>query len=236
RFLPAAAATVLDIGGGPGRYACGLARQGYEVHLMDVVPFHVEMAITASAQQPEAPLASVRVGDAKSLPWDAATADAVLLLRPLYHLTAAEDRHAALKEAHRVLKPNGTLVAVGVSRFASAMDGLRAGFLKDPVFSAIVERDLKDGHHHNASGNPMYFMDTFFHHPDELRSEITQAGFIVDGLYGIEGPGWLLQDFDDWWSTPEYRQRLLDLARTLEMEPTLIGMSAHLMAAARKDT
>jgi ubiquinone/menaquinone biosynthesis C-methylase UbiE len=232
RFLPPAPATILDVGGGPGDHACWLARQRYEVHLMDIVPLHIEMATLASRQQSEAPLASTRVGDARSLPWNNATVDVVCLLGPLYHLTDRDHRMGALHEAHRVLKPGGVLFAAGVSRFASTMDGLRAGFLKDAVFADIVDRDLKDGQHRNPTNNPNYFTDTFFHHPDELRSEVTDAGFALSGLYGIEGPGWLVSNFNEWWNNPDYRARLLKIARALESEPSLLGMSAHLLAVA----
>lgn len=234
RFLPPAPATIIDAGGGSGTHACWLARKRYEVHLIDITPLHVEMAITASGRQPETPLASVSVGDARSLSWNDETVDAVLLLGPLYHLRRREDRLLALAEAHRVLKRDGTVLGVGVPRFASTMDGLRAGFLKDPRFADIVSQDLKNGHHHNPTDNPMYFMDSFFHHPDELRSEVAEAGFRVDGIYGIEGPAWLAHDFDEWWSTPACRDRLLSIARALETEPTLAGISAHIMAVARK--
>src|SRR5262249_10349366 len=148
-------------------------------------------------------LASVSVGDARSLTWNRETIDAISLLGPLYHLTAREDRLRALNEAHRVLKPGGILFAAGVSRFASTMDGLRRGFLKDADFAEIVERDLKDGQHRNPTSNPQYFMDTFFHHPNELRGEVTEAGFSINGLFGVEGPGWLISDFNDWWSQAE---------------------------------
>ena len=142
---------ILDVGGGPGAYACWSAKRGYEVHLIDIAPLHVEMARAASSRQPEAPLASVTVGDARSLSWNDKTVDAVLLLGPLYHLTARADRIRALTEAHRVLKAAGLLFAVGISRFASTMDGLRSGFLKDAQFADIVDRDLKDGQHRNPT-------------------------------------------------------------------------------------
>jgi ubiquinone/menaquinone biosynthesis C-methylase UbiE len=234
RFLPKTPARILDIGGGPGGYACWLARKGYEVHLLDIMPLHVEMAIAASLQQPEAPLASASVGDARSLSWESGTAEAVLMLGPLYHLTGKDDRLRALTEAHRVLRRGGILFAVGVSRFASTLDGVRMGYLKDPRFAQIVDRDLQNGQHRNPTNEPMYFTDAFFHHPDELRSEVAEAGFSVGSIYGIEGPGWLIHDFDDWWNTPEYRERLLKIARVLETEPSALGINAHLMAVANK--
>lgn len=234
RFLPPAPATILDVGGGAGAYACWLAAHRYQVHLLDIVPLHVELAREASRRQPHAPLASAQVGDACSLGWHAASIDAVLQLGPLYHLTNREDRLRALREAYRVLKVGGTLFAVGISRFASMMDGLRRGLLHDPAFARIVEQDLTNGQHRNPAGHPDYFMETFFHHPEELREELIEAGFTVTGLYGIEGPGWLARDFDEWWKTPEQRERLLQIARRLETEPTLLGISAHLMAVGVK--
>jgi ubiquinone/menaquinone biosynthesis C-methylase UbiE len=234
RFLPPAPATLLDVGGGPGGHACWLAQQGYAVHLVDITPLHVRLAREASLRQPEAPLASTAVGDACSLAWKAETVDAALLFGPLYHLTDEKDRLAALRETHRVLKSGGVLLAVGISRFASTLDGLRSGFLKDPRFAEIVNQDLKNGQHRNPTGHPDYFMDTFFHHPDELRQEIARAGFMPRGIYGVEGPGWLLSDIDAWWDNEEYRERLLRIARALETEASLLGVGAHLIAVAEK--
>jgi ubiquinone/menaquinone biosynthesis C-methylase UbiE len=234
RFLPPAPVTILDVGGGPGGHACWLAREGYEVHLIDIVPLHVQLAQEASERQPEARLASTNIGDACSLPWTSETAGAVLLFGPLYHLTDYEDRLEALREAHRVLKPGGVLLAVGISRFASTFDGLRRGFLKEPGFAEIVYQDLKNGQHRNPAHHPEYFMDTFFHHPDELRREVAEAGFAVTGICGVEGPSWLLPDFAEWWDHEEYRGRLLRIARALETEPSILGVSAHLVAVARK--
>jgi ubiquinone/menaquinone biosynthesis C-methylase UbiE len=234
RLLPAAPATVLDVGGGPGGHACWLAARGYRVHLVDITPLHVQMARQASSRQPGAPLAGAEVGDARALSWADGSADAVLLFGPLYHLTGRADRLRALREAHRVLRPGGVLLAAAISRFASALDGLCRGFLKDPQFADIVRRDLVDGQHQNPTGKPEYFMETFFHHPDELRQEVDEAGFAAADLYGVEGPCWLLSDFDAWWNNDTQRKRLLEIARALETEPALLGVSAHLIAAATK--
>ena len=87
RHAPAAPAVVLDIGGGAGAYAFWLAEAGYTVHLLDPVPRLIAEAQRRNATHPR-PLASCRVGDARTTNFPDASAEIVLLLGPLYHLTA----------------------------------------------------------------------------------------------------------------------------------------------------
>jgi ubiquinone/menaquinone biosynthesis C-methylase UbiE len=234
RHLPPAPATIVDAGGGAGAYACWLAARGYQVHLLDPVPKHVEEARVTSAQQAEHPLASAEVGDARHLPQSDASADAVLLLGPLYHLVEREDRLACLREAHRVLRAGGLLWGAGISRFASLFDSLSSGFFGDPAFAPILARDLEDGQHRNSTGNPAYFTDAFFHKPGELSREFLAAGFQVVEVTAIEGPGWLARDFDRLWGDAVQRERLLAAVRKVEREPSVLGASSHIMAIGRK--
>jgi SAM-dependent methyltransferase len=125
RFAPAPPGTVLDVGGAAGAYALWLAEAGYAVHLIDPVPRLVAEAQRRSAAAAR-PLASCRVGDARALELAGDTADVVLLLGPLYHLTSLPDRARALHEAARILKPGGWLFAAGISRWASAWTVWRA--------------------------------------------------------------------------------------------------------------
>jgi ubiquinone/menaquinone biosynthesis C-methylase UbiE len=235
RHLPPAPAVVLDVGGAAGVHALWLAKQGYEVHLVDPVPLHVEQATKASLDQEEHPLASAALGDARKLERSDASVDAVLLLGPLYHLTDRADRLLALGEAKRVLRPGGALFAVGITRFTSLFDGLSAGYLEDPEFARIVEQDLRDGQHRNPSNHPGYFTTAFFHHPDELRVEVQEAGFDVDEVISIEGPVWWMvrSEFDEKWEDPGWRERLLDASRAVERDPTLLGLGPHIMVIAR---
>jgi ubiquinone/menaquinone biosynthesis C-methylase UbiE len=233
RHAPPPPATVLDVGGAAGAYAFWLAERGYDVHLIDAVPRLIDVARRRN-DGAGSPLASCRVGDARALPAGDTSADLVLLLGPLYHLSKAEDRHAALSEARRVLKPAGVLVAAGISRWASALDGLSRELFLDPMFARIVERDLADGNHVNPTDQLHYFTTAYFHRPDELRDEVGEAGFDVLALYGIEGPGWILPDFGERWKDSARREILLQVARALEAEPAVIGCSAHLLAVGRK--
>jgi ubiquinone/menaquinone biosynthesis C-methylase UbiE len=235
RHMPPVPATVVDVGGGAGIYALPLAAKGYSVHLIDPVPLHVEQAVEGSSLQPEAPLASVEVGDARRLPREQANADAVLLLGPLYHLTGREDRVLALREARRVVRPGGTIVAAAVSRFASTMDGLASGFLADDEFEAIVERDVAEGQHRNPRRRPGWFTTAYFHLPQELREETAEAGLTPETLVAVEGPVWSLPDLGQQWLEDEARRRkLLDAIRRVEAEPSLLGASAHFLVVGRR--
>jgi len=234
RFLPPPPA-VLDVGGGPGRYALWLARLGYAVHLIDALPLHVELARQASAAQPDAPLASAAVGDARTLLWGDASADVVLLMGPLYHLTECSDRIATLREARRVLRLGGVALAIGISRFASTMDGLSNGLFADPEFERIVERDLRDGQHRNPTNHPNYFTTAYFHLPDELHGEVEAAGLRHEATLAVEGPAWLIPRAFENWDDAAHREHVLAAVQRIEREPSLLGMSAHLLAVARKE-
>ncbi|HSB60293.1 MAG TPA: class I SAM-dependent methyltransferase, partial [Vicinamibacteria bacterium] len=233
RHLPPPPAAVLDVGGGAGAYAFWLAELGYEVHLVDPVPLHVEQARRSAAGR-AATLASARVGDARALERDEASADAVLLLGPLYHLTERADRLLALAEARRALRPGGWLFAAGISRFASLLDGLRGALFDEPLFPPLVERDLATGRHVNDTGRPVFFTTAFFHRPEELGAEAQAAGFVLEGVFAVEGPGALLPGFGPRWSDPRHRETLLRFLRLVEREPALLGASPHLLAIARK--
>jgi SAM-dependent methyltransferase len=174
------------------------------------------------------------VGDARALEFPDARADLVLLLGPLYHLTAAADRARALAEAQRVLKPGGWLFGAVISRWASALDGLARDLFQDSRFAAIVQRDLQDGQHRNPTDRLDYFTTAYFHRPADALTEAAAAGFPNPRIFGIEGPGWLLTDVAERMSDPRRRADLLRVAGMVENEPSLIGASAHLLVVAQK--
>jgi ubiquinone/menaquinone biosynthesis C-methylase UbiE len=232
RILPSAPARLIDVGGGAGAYAAIWARRGYDVHLYDLMDLHVRQAQEAANAQPEHPF-TAQVADARSIPELDASADAVILLGPLYHLTEQTQRASVLLEAKRILKPGGVVAAVGISRFAALFDGLWQGWLNDPAFRGIAERDLLTGQHRNPdpARYPQWFTTAYFHRPEELVEEVSGAGFDAVSLHGIEGPAWLMHEH---WSNPDRREQMLFAARAVETEPSLSGLSLHMLAVGTK--
>ena len=232
RFLPSEPARLIDVGGGAGAYAAIWARRGYDVHLYDLMDLHVQQAQQAADAQPEHPF-TAQVAGALSIPEPDASADAVVLLGPLYHLTEQTQRDAALLEAKRILKPGGVVAAVGISRFSILLDGLWQGWLNDPLFRGIAERDLATGQHRNPdpARYPHWFTTAYFHRPEELVEEVSGAGFDAVSLHGIEGPSWLMQEH---WSNPDRREQMLLAARAVESEPSLSGLRLHMLAVGTK--
>ena len=164
RVLPPAPAIVIDVGGGAGVHALWLAERGYEVHLVDAVPLHVEQARVASAGA-DRPLASISLGDARELAWPDEHADAVLLFGPLYHLVERADRLRALREAHRVVRRGGLVLTAAVSRAA--------------------RRDDRGGAPRRALGRrrrPRVLAAGF----DGMWADVTQREWLLDTLRSIE--------------------------------------------------
>lgn len=235
---------MLDVGGRAGVYALSLAERGHEVHLLDPMVLHVEQARAASAQQADAPLTVIELADARSLPRPDGSADAVLLLGPLYHIPDAADRARVLTEARRALRPGGVLLAAAISRFASTWDGLAQRFFDDPGFEGGVEATLRDGRHANPDRHPQRFTTAFFHLPGRAPRGGGRGGVRDVKVLAIEGPASWLPDAAAWLVDPVRRERLLRAVRRVEAEPSLLGAwrpsrallgaSAHLLAVARR--
>jgi ubiquinone/menaquinone biosynthesis C-methylase UbiE len=231
RYLPPPSAIILDVGGATGPYSFWLASLGHSVHLVDIVPRHIEQAMQAT-RQPESPrLASLRVGDARKLDFDGGFADAIIMHGPLYHLTDRGDRLRAIAEAKRVLRPGGVLLAFAITRFAGLIFGLLRGYVFDFSYLEMIRTEVKTGLRENPPAWSGTISNAFFHHPDELKGELQAGGLIHEDTLGVLGPAWMVPNLDESWQDEAQREVILEIARLTENEPVL---GPRLMAVARK--
>jgi len=230
RALPAAPAVIADIGGGPGRYALWLAGLGYDVVHRDLVPLHVRQLTSAAAE------ASLRidsaVADARDLDLADASADAVLLLGPLYHLDR-DNRVRALREAGRVVRPGGPVIGAAISRWAARLDGLvkQRLYAQGPEIERVVEIVERTGVLEPPA--PGSFCG-FTHRPEDLRGEAEAAGLTVADLVCVEGAAIMLPDLAERAAVAADWRVVMDSARALERVPELLGVGPHLVVTARR--
>jgi hypothetical protein len=71
----------------------------------------------------------------------------------------------------------------------------------------------------------------YFHQPDELRTELPDAGFADVELVAVEGFAWLLGDLEARMADPT---PLLEAVRLTESDPSMLGCSAHLVGVASR--
>ncbi len=221
RYLPPAPASVLDVGGGTGVHARWLSENGYQTHVVDLVPAHVTQAASI-------PGVTAAVGDARRLDQPDASVDVVLLLGPLYHLLERADRVTALTEARRVVRPGGLVAAAAISRYAGLLDFAALGLL-DERTEPLLREVIDTGRHDPRLG----FTTAYLHTPEELAGEMRTAGLRAVDVFGVEGPTGPALDAHGLDRVDELLPAAIRCARVVERAPALIAASAHLLAVGR---
>ena len=229
-FLPPAPAKLIDIGGGPGRYALALAERGYRVTLLDLSEGNLAFARQKAAES-GVQLDDVLQANALDLSvFPVESFDAALMMGPLYHLLMAEERARALQEAWRLLKPNGLIFVAFLSRFAAFRDAASKGapwVLEKP---ATTEKILTTGIDINEGEG---FTDAYFSHPDEVIPLSESAGFETVLRMGCEG---VVAGHETYVNTLEGEsfEYWVDLNYHLGKDPAAIGASDHILYIGRK--
>ena len=226
-------ATVLDIGGGPGRYALDLAAAGHTVDLADLSQANIAFA-QEQVQQMGVELRQALVMDARDLSMFAdASYDLVLNLGPLYHLTEKEDRIQTVRESLRVLKPGGHAFFAFISRYAPAYHHLKTLTEGARFDFDLFNHILKSGTH-TPSGDRSFFTDSFFIDPSEIRAFMRACGAVERLLFGAESM--MAQSENRLAGLSEVeRQAWLNLAIELAPSPAALYGSEHIVFVGRND-
>lgn len=233
RYLTKNNMCILDVGGATGAYSFWLAKQGHKVNLIDFAQTHIDIAKNREKEK-GVRLTSLKVGDARELPYDDNSFDLVLLMGPLYHLTERSERLKSLREAYRVLKREGKIICEVISRFASMVDGFHYGLVNDRDFVQIMERDIKTGVHKDTSLSKEYFTNAYFHHADEITNEIEESGFVFKELIAVTSFGCTIPDVENKMKDDNYRNILLNTIKLVEKDSSLMGISSHYIGIGEK--
>ena len=218
---------VLEIGAGTGRYSHALARKGYSVDAVELVPHNIE--IFRKNTQPGEHV-TVTEGNALDLSAFADDSyDITLLLGPLYHLYSEEDKRQALQEAIRVTKPNGVIFAAHVISDGSLLD---MGFMHGEIDVAAYLRDgLLNARTFAATSQPK---DLF----ELVRKEdidALMAAFPVRRLHYVasDGLSLLMREAIDKMD-PEVFALYLKHHFVICERPDVVGLSSHVLDVFQK--
>lgn len=222
--------SVLDIGGGPGRYALHFAHKGCEVTLMDLSEGNIQLARQRAKEQTVNIESLVgNVLDADQLLLDKQF-DHVLLMGPLYHLLEHEDRVRAVTTALNHLKPGGRLYISFLLMFSGLiyyMKNLPEGILDpsdEPFFNAVIEDDSYGGAaftqaYFTRQGDILPFMEPF-----KLED---QHIFGQEGILAQFQPVWMRQPED-------VKQAWLAMAYKLLERSEYLSYAEHVMVHGKK--
>jgi ubiquinone/menaquinone biosynthesis C-methylase UbiE len=228
-YLPPAPAQILDIGGGPGRYAIALAQRGYRVTLFDLSQACLELA-KQKVCEAGAKIAGFEHGDARDLSRFADESfDGVLLMGPLYHLLTEGERRQAIREAYRVLKRERIIFASFITRGAV----IRWAAKEEPDW--IMEYPERLGALMNSGVLQKHtgFTSAYFAHPTEIKPLMESEGFGNSDLIACEGVISMIEEKINA-LTDEAFEAWVELNYQLGKDPSVHGAAEHLLYVGRK--
>jgi len=214
-------ARILDLGAGTGIYSLYFAEKGFSVDALELADRNV--ALFRERLRPDLPV-RLRQGSAVDLAaYAGGVYDVVLLMGPLYHLHDAADRAACLREARRVLKPDGVLFASFIHH--------------DMVF--MTELGYDGGYFHSGDYDRetmrLHDFPFVFFTVDECRTMLREAGFTIEREIASDGASELMAAQIDAMDDADYAQYLKYHFLRCE-KPEMLGFSSHLLFAAKKQS
>jgi SAM-dependent methyltransferase len=230
QYLPSQG-TVLEIGAATGRYTLELARLGYTLTAVDLSAALLEECRKAIVAEGFENRVRLVVADVRNLGQVTEKEfDAVLLMGPLYHLIAEDDRKMALKEAFDRLRAGGIIFSAFISRLGVLGDLLKnvPGWIEN---QAEVRALLEQGHRPDDA--PRGGFRGYFAQISEIAPLHEAIGFETLVVAGIE-PAISADDESYNKLVGKQRQQWLDLFYEISTEATILGASRHVLYVGKK--
>jgi ubiquinone/menaquinone biosynthesis C-methylase UbiE len=225
---------ILDVGGGPGRYAIWLAQRGHRIVLTDLSPELLEIGKKQVAKA-GVQLEAIAEADARDLSqWEDRSFGAVLCLGPFYHLQSTADREQVVREIARVLEPRGLVLAAFMPvltflRRTMAIPDERHRLLDANWVARLLDTGAFD------NDRPGRFDHGYGARPEEIGPFFEGFGFEQLDLLSLEGvsPGIqpALEDISK--EDHDLNAAVIHIIDRAARDPSIFGMANHLLYVGR---
>jgi ubiquinone/menaquinone biosynthesis C-methylase UbiE len=220
-------ATVIDIGSGPGRYAEYLLNRNCKVGVVDLSAkslkaFSDRMNNSCFTDN----ILFNQVSCATQLEWIAdRSADAILLMGPLYHIINEEHRNTALAHCKRILKPGGFLFSVFLSKFSTSDCALSENETQQAELNATTYTPFKG-----------YQVAQFRCWPCEAKEILKTNHFETIRIRNLEGIGsFITNEKLNECSTAAKKAELLNQLRSTSEEEIKLGITHQFITVSMID-
>jgi 2-polyprenyl-3-methyl-5-hydroxy-6-metoxy-1,4-benzoquinol methylase len=224
---------VLDAGGGPGSYAIELAKAGYNIVLLDLVPEMLELAQRKAKQaRVKRNFKGFLQGSIEDLSrFQDATFDAVMCLGgPLNHLLSEKQRENATKELVRVAKRNAPIFVSVISRLG-LLRTILTGFPHEMCYAK----------HHWETGDYIPgeygqgFTAAHWFLPEELHRLFEKQNVQVLEMAGLEGLSSLhRKETNKLYRDQEKWRMWIEIIMETCTHPSVVGNAEHFLLVAKK--
>ena len=214
---------ILEVGAGTGAYSIELAKKGYDVTALELVPRNVEI-IKKNSKGIET--LKCLEGNALDLPKEFEnTFDIVLNLGPMYHIFSEEDKQKAVDESVRVCKKGGVCMFAYITHSSViCRSGIIKGHIKEMQY-ALTE-DMKLRSIPEEIFTPFYIED--FKKLFDKTGTTFIANISADGIIS------LLADYIDDKMDEEQKLMLLNWHFATCERPDQQGLSPHCLYICKK--
>jgi len=221
--------SILDIGGGPGRYSLHYLEKGNPVTLTDLSQGNIDFAMRLASER-ELPLRSLACDALLIQEYVEDKFDHVFLMGPLYHLLDEAERIQAVKSAIAMLKPNGILYASFLLMFSGIIY-----FLREAPEQVVQpsEQVWLDAVRQQISWGGNAFTRAFFIDQDKVLPFMQQFDLELLHLFGQEGIT-STHNYDLQMQPEEIQNAWINLSIDLCEIPKYLSHSEHAMVVARK--
>ncbi len=221
--------SILDIGGGPGRYSLHYLEKGNPVTLTDLSQGNIDFAMRLASER-ELPLRSLACDALLIQEYVEDKFDHVFLMGPLYHLLDEAERIQAVKSAIAMLKPNGILYASFLLMFSGIIY-----FLREAPEQVVQpsEQVWLDAVRQQISWGGNAFTRAFFIDQDKVLPFMQQFDLEILHLFGQEGIT-STHNYDLQMQPEEIQNAWINLSVDMCEIPKYLSHSEHAMVVARK--